>query len=167
MKAEKSIMKVFISNKLEKLVQCLAGQLEEPLKHPLAPETIVVQSAGMAKWISLQLARRRGIAANYTFPFPKKILGEIAGAFLPDSFPDLAFDERVLAWTILEMLPELSEDDDFLPIHHYLGHSNDQLKRYQLARKIAQTYDQYLIFRPGKLESSRIHETAGRQSFGI
>ena len=148
MKAEKSIMKVFISNKLEKLVQCLAGRLKEPLKHPLTPETIVVQSAGMAKWISLQLAQRQGIAANYAFPFPKKILGEIFGAFLPDYFPDPSFDERVLAWKILEILPEVSQNEDFLPIRHYLGHSNDQQKRYQLAKKIAETFDQYLIFRP-------------------
>ncbi len=144
-------MKVFISNKLEKLVQRLAGQLKEPLKHALTPEIIIVQSTGMAKWISLQLAQRQGIAANYIFPFPKKVLEEIFRAFLPDYLPDLSFDERVLTWKILEMLPELSQDDDFLPIRHYLEHANDQHKRYQLARKIAETFDQYLIFRPAML----------------
>ncbi|MRR16464.1 MAG: exodeoxyribonuclease V subunit gamma [Deltaproteobacteria bacterium] len=148
MKAEKSIMKVFISNKLEKLLQCLSGRLKEPLRHPLSPETIVVQSAGMAKWISLQLAQRQGIAANYVFPFPKKILGDIFRAFLPDDVPDSSFEVQVLAWTILEVLPELSGSDDFLPIRHYLGNSEDQQKRYQLAKKIAETFDQYLIFRP-------------------
>ena len=141
-------MKVFVSNKLEKLVQCLADQLNEPLKNPLAPETIVVQSTGMAKWVSLQLASRHGIAANYWFPFPKKYLEEIFRAFLPEYLPDLSFDERVLAWKILELLPQLSEDDEFLPIRHYLGDSNDQQKMYQLAKKIAATFDQYLIFRP-------------------
>ena len=141
-------MKVFVSNKLEKLVQCLADELKEPLGRPLAPETIVVQSAGMAKWISLQLAQRLGIAANFRFPFPKKFLEEIFSAFLTDYIPDASFDARVLTWKILEVLPQLSEEDDFLPIRHYLGHSNDQQKMYQLAKKIAETFDQYLVFRP-------------------
>jgi len=29
-------MKVFVSNKLEKLIQCLADRLNEPLQRPLA-----------------------------------------------------------------------------------------------------------------------------------
>ena len=141
-------MNVFVSNKLEKLIQCLADQLNTPLKNPLAVETVVVQSAGMAKWVSLQLANRHGIAANYWFPFPKKYLEIIFRAFIPEYSPDLSFDERVLTWKILELLPQLSGDDAFLPLSHYLGDSNDQQKMYQLAKKIAATFDQYLIFRP-------------------
>jgi exodeoxyribonuclease V gamma subunit len=141
-------MKVFVSNKLGKLVQCLADQLNVPLKNPLAAETIVVQSTGMAKWVSLTLAHRHGIAANYRFPFPKKYIEEIFGAFIPGYSPDLSFDQQVLTWKILELLPQLSEDDEFLPLRHYLGDSSDQQKMYQLARKIASTFDQYLIFRP-------------------
>ncbi|MEE9911166.1 MAG: exodeoxyribonuclease V subunit gamma [Deltaproteobacteria bacterium] len=141
-------MKVFVSNQLENLVQCLAGELNAPLQQPLTPEIIVVQSTGMAKWISLKLAARHGIAANYRFPFPKKFLEEIFSAFLPDYSPDLSFDEHVLTWKILEMLPVLSEDDDFLPVRRYLGGSNDQQKMYQLAKKLAEMFDQYVIFRP-------------------
>jgi exodeoxyribonuclease V gamma subunit len=37
---------------------------------PLKAETIVVQSKGMERWISLELARRQGICANVAFPFP-------------------------------------------------------------------------------------------------
>jgi exodeoxyribonuclease V gamma subunit len=141
-------MKVFVSNKLGKLVQCLANQLDEPLQNPMVAETIIIQSTGMSKWISLQLASLQGIAANYRFPFPKKYLEEIFGAFIPEYSPDLAFDEQVLAWKILELLPQLSHDDEFAPLHQYLGNSSDQQKMYQLAKKIASTFDQYLIFRP-------------------
>ena len=141
-------MKIFVSNKLEKLVQYLADHLNEPLQSPLAMEIIVVQSTGMAKWLSLELASRHGIAANYRFPFPKKYLEEIFSAFIPEYSPDLSFDEHVLTWKILELLPQLSEDDEFLPLRHYLGDLNDQQKIYQLAKKIASTFDQYLIFRP-------------------
>jgi len=155
-------MNVFVSNKLEKLIQCLADQLNTPLKNPLAVETVVVQSAGMAKWVSLQLANRHGIAANYWFPFPKKYLEIIFRAFIPEYSPDLSFDERVLTWKILELLPQLSGDDAFLPLSHYLGDSNDQQKMYQLAKKIAATFDQYLIFRPEMIvgwEEGNVHDT--------
>ena len=141
-------MKVIVSNKLGKLVQCLADRLDEPLQSPMASETVIVQSTGMAKWVSLQLAHRHGIAANYRFPFPKKYLEEIFSAFIPEYSPDLSFDEHVLTWKILELLPQLSEDDDFLPLSHYLGEADDQQKMYQLSKKIAATFDQYLIFRP-------------------
>ena len=141
-------MKVFVSNKLEKLIQSLADQLNKPLKNPLAAETVIVQSRGMAKWISLELARRHGIVANYHFPFPKKYLEIIFSAFLPEYSHDVAFDESVLTWKIFELLPQLSDDEEFAPIYHYLGDVSDQLKMYQLAKKIASTYDQYLIFRP-------------------
>jgi exodeoxyribonuclease V gamma subunit len=145
---EKAIMKVFVSNKLEKLSRCFAEQLNKPLENPLAEEIIVVQSAGMARWVLLELARRHGIAANYRFTFPKKYLEEIFQAFLPEYAPDLSFDEQVMTWKILDLLPRVIEDDVFLPLRHYLGDEGDLRKMYQLARKIASTFDQYLIFRP-------------------
>ncbi len=141
-------MKVFVANRLEKLVESLAGQLKTPLASPLAPETIVVQSAGMSRWLYLELAKRHGVAANYRFPFPNAFAQEIFSAFLPDDLPDMSFDESVLTWRIIEILEQLPENEEYIPIRTYLGGESDPRKTYQLAKKIAWTFDQYLVFRP-------------------
>lgn len=142
-------MKVFVGNNLEKLVRCLAERLaESPEENPLAAQTVVVQSAGMAKWILLKLARLHGIAANYRFPFPRKFLEEVFAAFIPGYASDPYFDVSVMTWTLLEMLPGQAGKEDFAEIARYLGEKDDPLKRYSLAGQIAHAFDQYLIFRP-------------------
>ena len=46
------------SNRLESLAGALAERLRVPLCSPLAAETVLVQSQGMARWLKLELARR-------------------------------------------------------------------------------------------------------------
>jgi exodeoxyribonuclease V gamma subunit len=141
-------MKLFVSNKLEILAERMAQVLSLPLESPFVPETIVVQSRGMEKWLSLELARHWGICANCRFPFPHHFAEEVFGAFLPDYQPDLSCDEDVLTWKIMETLPGLvNSGDEFAPVRDYLGDDNDQLKLYQLSRRIAVCFDQYTVFR--------------------
>ena len=141
-------MKLFVSNKLEVLAARLAEKLKSPLRSPLTTETIIVQSKGMEKWLSLQLAQIMGICANCRFPFPNNFIEEVFSAFVPEYKPDLFYEEDVLAWKIMEILPSLKGKKDFDTVRNYLGEKPDQLKLYQLSRRIANLYDQYLIFRP-------------------
>lgn len=145
---EKIIMKIIVSNKLEILAERLAEELNEPLASPLASETIVIQSTGMQKWLSLELARHHGICANYDFPFPNAFIDDVFQAFITDYQPDLSYNIDVLTWKIMEFLPALAGEDDFQPVRNYLGESSDKLKLFGLARRIAATFDQYLVFRP-------------------
>jgi len=69
--------RVFTSNRLEILSDQLAQVLQQSLPSPFDPEVIVVQSKGMERWISLQLAERHGIWANCRFPFPNTFVREI------------------------------------------------------------------------------------------
>ncbi len=158
-------MKVFVANCLENLIETLAQRLSKPLAGALTPETIVVQSAGMAKWVSLELASRHGVAANYRFPFPNLFMDEIFDAFLPGYTANPLFDERVLAWRIFDLLPERVANDEFRMIRHYLGEGGDQRKLHQLAEKIARAFDQYLIFRPDvilKWEEGKVSDESER-----
>jgi len=141
-------MKLFVSNKLEVLAARLAEELKVPLRSSLETETIVVQSRGMEKWLSLELAQRMGICANCRFPFPNNFIEEVFSAFIPEYKPDLSYDEDVLAWKIMEILPHLQSEKDFAAVRNYLGAKSDQLKLFQLSQRIAHLYDQYLIFRP-------------------
>jgi hypothetical protein len=64
-------MIVHRSNRTEVLVDALAELVAVPPEDPFAPETIVVQGRGMARWLSLELAGRLGVWANPAFPFPR------------------------------------------------------------------------------------------------
>jgi len=63
-------LKLYASNRLEVLVEKLAEHLRPALPFPLEGKTILVQSKGMERWVSMELARRHGICANCRFPFP-------------------------------------------------------------------------------------------------
>ena len=62
-------LRIYTSNRMEILAEHLAQIVRTPLASVLTPETIVVQSQGMERWISMELARLNGISANCFFPF--------------------------------------------------------------------------------------------------
>ena len=134
---------------------------------PFAPAVIVVQSQGMARWLKIELAQRLGIWANGVFPFPKAFSRQMFEAVIP-ALPrrrlpsassssssalrglplESAFEREVMVWKIMELLPRLADRRGFEEIGHYLGGGTDARKRFQLAAKIANLFDQYLLFRP-------------------
>lgn len=141
-------LRLFTSNRLEILAEKLAEVLETPLASPLEPELIVVQSTGMERWVSMELARRHKICANVRFPFPNTFVEEIFRRViqpLPDPSP---FEPQVTSWRIMGLLPSLLGRPAFATLGNYLGDPPDALKLIQLAKRIADTFDQYLLFRP-------------------
>ncbi|MFC1523969.1 exodeoxyribonuclease V subunit gamma [Thermodesulfobacteriota bacterium] len=113
---------------------------------PLLPDTVVVQSRGMARWLSLALADDLGICANLSCPFPNAFVNEMFSLILPD-ISSTRDDREVMAWRIMGLLPSLRDKPGFQIIRNYLS-DGDQLKRFQLAWRLADRYDQYMIYRP-------------------
>lgn len=144
-------LNIYIGNRLETLVGQLAEVVSRPLSSVLSPETIVVQSRGMEHWVSMELARYNRISANCYFPFPNTFLEDLFHKFVPD-VPDVpeAFwvDRGSLAFHIMKLLPECIETPGFDSLRNYLEGDTNGLKRYQLSAKIADIFDQYLVFRP-------------------
>jgi len=141
-------LNLFVSNRLEILVQKLAEELQTPLSAPLKKEVVLVQSKGMERWISMELARYHGICANYRFPFPNTMIDEIFRVFSPDLVEDSPFQPKVMAWKIMKHLLDGLEQPRFESLHAYVGKERDSLKCYQISERIAHTFDQYLVFRP-------------------
>ncbi len=137
---------LYTSNRLDYLAQILAGIVAKPLD-PMTPETILVQSGGMQRWVSMHLARELGVWANARFPFPVAFAYELARSLLPDLSPDYALSKERMLWRIVGLLPGLADEPEFAPIKAYLA-DGDPLGLVQLAEKIAYHFDQYLIFRP-------------------
>ncbi len=80
-------LRIFTSNRLEALTDALADVFDTPLPSPLEPEIVIVQSKGMERWVSMALARRHGVCANFRFPFPNAFVYETFKKAIPE-LPD-------------------------------------------------------------------------------
>ena len=142
---------VYTSNRMELLADSLAETVRAPLASPLATEVIVVQSAGMQRWLSMELAARFGVWANCRYPYPNTMLRELFRAVIPELPEACPFAPETLGWRIMGLLPELMQQPGFEAIRRYLAHEAGSLKLFQLAERIADTFDQYTLFRPQML----------------
>lgn len=145
-----SAIQVFRSNRTEVLVEALHGCLSQPLTDPLAPELLVVQGRGMAVWLSMQLAKRRGVWANAEFVYPKGFVRRAFAATRPEAAPPETdpYAREHLLWAVLSILPSFIETADFDPLKRYLQKDTDGVLRLQLAERIAGVFDEYLTYRP-------------------
>jgi len=135
------------SNQLDLLAQRLSEVVSAPLGSPFTPEIVVVQSLASRRWLSLQIAQRQQICANYDFPF----LGDFIAQIVQQASPDAALADKIstdlLTWKIDSLLPQCLARKEFTPVAKYLR-DGDSLKRFQLAGRLASLFDQYRVYRP-------------------
>jgi len=141
-------LRLIESNKLEVLSEALAATLSRPLSSPLTPEIIVVQSRGMQRWLSMELARMHGVCANVRWPFPNAFVLDMFSRVLPGFAQPGIFERDALTLRIMDCLPGLLTNTDFSRVRVYLENDMDSLKLYQFSSMMAGIYDQYLVFRP-------------------
>jgi exodeoxyribonuclease V gamma subunit len=141
-------MRVFTSNRLECLAEKLAEVLRTPLSSPFDEDIVVIQSRGMERWISMELARHNGICANCRFPFPNSFVYEMFKSIMPD-IPDRSlFDRGLLTWRIMDLLERCIEMPGFEDLRAYVTNTENHLKQLQISARIADIFDQYLLYRP-------------------
>jgi exodeoxyribonuclease V gamma subunit len=110
---------------------------------------------------------------NCLFPFPRQFAGDILKLYFKEAGLDPEFSAESMAWKIDALLPELVDEKGFETVRAYLGGGelgargsvrargsfekntgsdgasrSQDLKRFQLAQKIAHLFDQYLLYRP-------------------
>ncbi|MCG5539855.1 MULTISPECIES: exodeoxyribonuclease V subunit gamma [unclassified Halorhodospira] len=159
MAAEEPIEPGFLTihgNRLEDLRQVAVEWVQ---RHPLAPledEVFLVQSNGMAQWLRLALARHPeaeqggcGIAASVSMQLPARFLWSVYRAVLgPEGAPrESPFGKDPLLWRLARLLPALGDQPGFEPLRGFLADDPDGRKRYQLAARIADLFDQYQVYR--------------------
>lgn len=126
-------------------------------KHPLSPlvnETLLVQSNGIGQWLKLALAEDvsaggAGIAANIDLKLPAMFLWQAYRSVLgaeqvPRSSP---YDKPRLTWRLMRILNALPETSAYQPLHQFIAQGDAQKRRFQLAERLADLYDQYQIYR--------------------
>ncbi|MGF1775584.1 exodeoxyribonuclease V subunit gamma [Vibrio nomapromontoriensis] len=140
---------VYHSNQIDVLKSLLVQLIKiDPLDNPFEKEQILVQSPGMSQWLKIAMAQEFGIAANTDFPLPATFIWERFTQVLDDVPSRSAFNKEAMTWKIMHLLPSHLHDEDFAPLAQYLEGDDDASKRYQLAEKIADIYDGYLVYRP-------------------
>jgi len=147
------MLHVYHSNALDVLKGLLVRHIQQaPLQDPFAAETILVQSPGMAQWLKLELAQSLGIAASLEFPLPASFLWQTFTEVL-DGVPERsAFNKEAMTWKLMLLLPPLLAEPEFAPLQSYLDDDPQGVKRYQLCAKVADVFDQYLMYRPQWIE---------------
>ncbi|MDG2051400.1 MAG: exodeoxyribonuclease V subunit gamma [Myxococcota bacterium] len=142
-------MQLYRSNRAEALVDALAGVVGTSGNDPFEEEWVVVQGRGIERWLSLELAERLGLFAHARFPFPRHFLDQALAAVLGDGGGKAAaWEPESLIWAIAEQLPARLIDPAFAPIRNYLAGADGDGKRLALARRIAETFDHYAVYRP-------------------
>ena len=139
---------LYASNRLEILADRLASVLQRPLRSALQPEVIVVQSKGMERWLSHRLAEHFSVWANCRYPFPRAMIRTLFSAVVKQSEASDGFERETIAFRVMDCLSAGADRPEFSAIRRYLGDKPDQQKVYQLAVRIAEAFDGYIVFRP-------------------
>jgi exodeoxyribonuclease V gamma subunit len=142
------MLQIHSSNRLEVLLDHLTLVLAKPLADPLAPERVVVQHPGMGRWVAQGLARRTGIAANLELPLPAESIWDLLGHWHAELPGRTLWERGPLMWRLFSLLGELAADPGLQSLALYLAGEGPELKAYQLARRVADLFDQYLVYRP-------------------
>ena len=148
-------IQLFTASQLSPLLAHLADDMQRAPLSPLESETIVVQSQGMRRWLTLELADTLGCAASLTLPFPAAFMHDLArrqelGRAARDAGD--GFSREALVWRVESLLRALPHDDVYAPLQRYL-HDNDDRARFGLAERIADRFDDYQLYRSDVLAS--------------
>lgn len=152
---------IYYANQLDIQKDILIHLMEkDPLEDPLQAETILVQSPGMAQWLQWQIADKTGIASNLSFPMPATFIWQQYVDNLLNADQRNEFDKDGILWRLMRLIPQYLHLDSFLPLRRYLAHSTqkEQQKQYLLACKIADLFDQYLVYRPDWIMAWEQHQ---------
>ncbi len=161
------LIELIYSNCTERLLHSLVSDLsvrQQEGAHPLDPIEIIVPNPNMEAWVTLGLARATGVAANIRFRRLERFIGDLTELALPGYFKlaDLdtieaallaaLHDERILT------LPELQPVRSYLEsgagvvegsvFDRHLAEDSLDLRRIQLASRLAYLYQEYSFSRP-------------------
>ena len=143
------MLNIIQSNRMETLQAQFHKLLSvDPLTNPFEKEVVLVQSPGMSQWLKIGLSENLGIAAQVDFPLPSSFIWQLYQQLLPNVPKESAFNKPNLAWKIFTILPDCIDEPLYLPLKTYLEGDLDGQKTFALCEKIADVYDQYLMYRP-------------------
>ena len=137
---------------MEPLAAVLAEVLASPLDDPMSPEWVAVPTAGMRRWLALELARSLGasapgvgdgIAANIEFTFPGALRQAVLAGQSAKGVAD-PWQVDCLVWVVLEVLRSSAGDERLGPLTVLPAGAT----WFGRARRLADLFDRYAVRRP-------------------
>lgn len=141
------------SHRSEVLAETLSGWCARQPLAPLEQEVVLVQSNGMAEWIKMVLAGQceqgGGVCAATRVELPSRFLWRtyrqvLGAAQVPSESP---LDKLPMTWRLMALLPACVGEPVFRPVAGFLR-SDEPVRLFQLASRLADLFDQYQIYRP-------------------
>lgn len=141
-----TMLNLYHAPDLETLGALATSLLATPMREPFAPALVVVPSQGMGRWLTLELARKQGIAMQLEVQLPSSFVWGLARLALGQLPEQSAFSPSSLSWRLYDWLCEPANLSEAPRLAHYLE-GGDERRRLSLAVKIADVFDQYLLYR--------------------
>jgi len=135
-------------DRLAELLAVLLGRRER--RYVLEPDTVIVPNHGVGRWLQMQLAGSEGIAANLDMPLLARFIWQLIPETLGAGQDSSEFERARLRWHIYAVLPGVAAHTP--AVAHYLSAEPAAVHRLQLAGRLADVFDEYLIYRPGLLQ---------------
>ena len=152
------------SNHLDYLLQDLVERITLKPLPPMEQEWVAVPSSGMRRWLTLRLASKIGVAGSLFTPFPEGLFHRIIERLNPVQTEETLFwDRKAVMWWLFRELPKLMVRERFAPIRTYLEQDPQQRKRFQLAFRLANLYDDYQVYRPEMLDRWETNQASAQE----
>jgi exodeoxyribonuclease V gamma subunit len=135
-------------NRAEHLAQTVIEWLVRNPLGALEEDILLVQSNGMAEWLKMTFASQASVCAATKVELPARFQWRLyrqtlGRASVPTHSP---FDKTPLTWRLMQRLPQLLARPEFAPVAGFLQGEEPE-RPLQLARRLADLFDQYQIYR--------------------
>ncbi|MES1939002.1 exodeoxyribonuclease V subunit gamma [Salinisphaera sp. T5B8] len=144
-------------NDLSRLAELFGALRQQRPAPPLIRDTVLAPNAGIGRWLRIQLAESEGIAANINGRLPGEFIWALLHDLIDDADAGDHFEPDCLPWHLYLALPAMAHE--IRAVADYLGDPVDEVRRYQLARQLADVFDQYLVYRADMLARWEAGET--------
>jgi len=137
------------SNQLEALTARLAESLRDSWQRSgdvFAADELIVPSAAIERYLTLELARRHGVCANLRCAFLASWLWQRIGQVVGGIAERSPLAAETLQWRILRAFSE-AEIATLPRLSGYLAHA-DAWMRFELAAEVARLFERYATYRP-------------------
>lgn len=132
-------VQIHMADRIDLLVDKIKPRRDSIFK----PLYFVTQTAGINHYLSLKLAASDGVFAHAKFISPNELMMDVAR--LLGNTNSSEYSTESLRWRIFKLLVS----DAFTQAFPYVAayYRNEELKRVQLATKLADLFDQYIVYR--------------------
>lgn len=138
------------SNSIEVLAFMCNEQMKIPLSSPLSKEHIIVMNSGMKSYLQQFIAEHSEVCANVSFDNLWSFIWDIYRLVTPDLGSINYFEHDYIIWTLYQMLHvEHTADihEELSTLKNYIKDDTDGTRTYELCVAIADTFDQYMMYR--------------------